>query len=124
LTNAHVCDFNQQIALIEKTVALRTSNTFTVELRSDPGSGISLQFIGIDNTPPTIIATLDKTANAAGWNNTNVIVTFTCSDTTSGIATCPAPVNMTTEGANQIVSGTAADRAGNTANASVAFMPS
>ena len=53
--------------------------------------------------------------NSAGWNNSNVTVTFTCADTMSGIATCPNPVTVMTEGANQVVSGTATDRAGNRA---------
>jgi hypothetical protein len=57
--------------------------------------------------------------NGRGWNNTPVTVTFSCADTGSGIATCPTPAVVTAEGANQIVSGTAVDTAGNTATASV-----
>ncbi|MEK7422497.1 MAG: IPT/TIG domain-containing protein, partial [Actinomycetota bacterium] len=45
-------------------------------------------------------------------------VTFSCSDTLSGVATCPAAVVASTDGADQIVSGTAADHAGNNASAS------
>src|SRR6185436_7052280 len=52
-------------------------------------------------------------ANAAGWNNTNVTVTFTCADSGSGIATCPAAATVTTEGTGLTVTGTAVDRAGN-----------
>jgi hypothetical protein len=48
-----------------------------------------------------------------------VTVTFTCSDKTSGVASCPAPVTISTEIANKLVSGTATDLAGNTATASV-----
>ena len=46
-------------------------------------------------------------------------VTFTCSDKTSGVASCPSPVTASTEGTNQVVSGTATDLAGNTASTSV-----
>jgi hypothetical protein len=57
--------------------------------------------------------------NAAGWHNTDVTVTFTCSDAASGVATCPTPVLVATEGADQLVSGTATDRAGNSSSTSV-----
>ncbi len=56
--------------------------------------------------------------NSSGWNNTDVTATFTCGDTVSGIATCTAPVIVTSEGQNQVVSGTAMDLAGNSASVS------
>jgi len=114
-------DFNQPALLIRKTVKLLGANTLTVELRSIPDSGITIQFAGIDNTPPTITAFVSRPANAAGWYNADVVVSFTCSDLTSGIASCPAPVTVSTEGANQTITGTAVDGAGNTASASVAI---
>ncbi len=70
--------------------------------------------VRIDKTGPTITAVLSPTPNAAGWNNSNVTVTFTCSDSLSGIATCSAPQTVTTDGAAQHVSGSATDNAGNT----------
>jgi hypothetical protein len=48
-----------------------------------------------------------------------VTVKFTCADATSGVAECPADVTVTTEGAGQVVTGTAKDKAGNTATTSV-----
>lgn len=75
--------------------------------------------INIDRTPPTITGAINPPPNAAGWNNTAVTVTFTCADADSGIATCPAPVQLATEGANQQVTGTAVDKAGNVAQATV-----
>jgi hypothetical protein len=62
--------------------------------------------------PPTITASPAPAANAAGWNNTNASVTFTCADPILGIASCSPPVQFTTEGANQTASGTAVNRAG------------
>ena len=38
-----------------------------------------------------------RAANGAGWNKTNVTVTFTCGDSLSGIASCTAPQTVTTE---------------------------
>jgi alpha-tubulin suppressor-like RCC1 family protein len=75
--------------------------------------------ITIDKTPPTITTTVSPGPNANGWNNTNVTVTFTCSDSLSGIASCPAPIAVTTEGAGQEIIDTAVDKAGNSATARV-----
>ncbi len=75
--------------------------------------------IKIDKTPPTITASSTPAANAFGWNNTDVTVTSTCNDATSGVYSCTGLVTVTKEGANQIITGTAVDIAGNTATASV-----
>jgi hypothetical protein len=71
--------------------------------------------LNIDKTPPTISSSIDPTANVNGWNNSDVTVSFDCDDALSGIATCTNPVTVSTEGANQSVSGTAVDVADNTA---------
>jgi hypothetical protein len=75
--------------------------------------------VSIDLTTPVITAAASPAPNANGWNNTPVTVTFTCSDALSGIATCPAAQTVSTQGAGQIVSGTATDKAGNSASASL-----
>jgi hypothetical protein len=75
--------------------------------------------LNIDKTQPLITVSLSRQPNASGWNDSDVTVTFTCSDTLSGIASCPAPVTVTTEGAGQVITGAAADKAGNTATVSV-----
>lgn len=75
--------------------------------------------VNIDTVDPTIASTLDPaTANAAGWYAADVSVGFTCSDAGSGIATCAGGTTLA-EGAGQSVTGTATDRAGNTATAIV-----
>jgi hypothetical protein len=74
--------------------------------------------VQIDLTPPTITSSQSPPANAAGWNNSNVTVSLTCNDDFSGVASCSAPINVSTEGAGQIISGTATDKAGNTASTS------
>jgi hypothetical protein len=75
--------------------------------------------VTIDTTAPAITGSTAPPPNAAGWNSTAPTVAFTCSDATSGIATCPPPVSVTSEGERSI-SGTATDRAGNNATAAVA----
>jgi hypothetical protein len=74
--------------------------------------------VRIDRDAPTITTAQAPAPNGAGWNSTNVTVTFTCNDSLSGIASCTSPQSVTTEGASQAVSGTAVDNAGNTAFAS------
>lgn len=64
---------------------------------------------------PTIAASIAPAANGFGWHNTPVTVTFTCTNAVS----CPGPVTVSTEGAAQVVTRTAANAAGATASASV-----
>lgn len=75
-----------------------------------------------DVTPPSITAAAtnaDGSPYLAGtWTNQTVTVRFTCSDTGSGIASCPADQAFAADGITLAASGTAADRAGNTATAS------
>ena len=75
--------------------------------------------VNIDKTRPAVSAVVSPPANAAGWNNTDVRVSFTCGDATSKVARCPDPVTVTSEGAGQVVNGTAVDVAGNQSTASV-----
>ena len=108
---------------LSRRVAIQAGkNELEVEVRGKHGTSFTLEIAAdtaADTTPPTITAQAAPPANANHWNNTTVTVSFTCADSGSGIATCPAPVVVTAEGANQSVSGTAIDKAGNKATASV-----
>src|SRR5437763_2202439 len=73
----------------------------------------------VDKTPPTITGAASPAANAAGWNNSDVTVSFTCADALSAVASCAGPTILTSDGAAQSVTGTASDNAGNTASATV-----
>ncbi|HSB76339.1 MAG TPA: Ig-like domain-containing protein [Terriglobales bacterium] len=68
--------------------------------------------LNLDLTPPSISAVAAPAPNQAGWNNTPVTVSFSCGDSLSGIAVCPAPATVSSDGVSQ-VSGTAVDKAGN-----------
>ena len=76
--------------------------------------------INIDRTPPTISGSRSPAANPNGWNNTDVTVSFACSDALSGLAAgSPPPDTILGEGANQSVTKSCADNAGNSASATV-----
>lgn len=75
--------------------------------------------VSIDRTPPTISAATNIAPNGAGWFHGAVVVSFSCSDSLSGVATCPDPVTMDQQGADQQVTGVAVDRAGNQATATL-----
>ena len=62
---------------------------------------------------PGVTASVVPLPNAAGWNNSDVTVTFACQDSGSGIQTCPPPQTVTAEGINTNTA-TAADPLGNT----------
>ena len=72
-----------------------------------------------DTTAPTITAMAQPAANANGWNNTDVTVSFTCEDEPggSGVGSVDGPTTLTAEGAGQSVTGTCTDNAGNPASA-------
>jgi hypothetical protein len=86
-----------------------------VEDRTAPGHEISLK---IDGVPP-VIEGHRTLANALGWNNTDVTVSFQCTDAESGIAGCTDPVTLSNEGADQSADGNALDNAGNSSTTTV-----
>jgi uncharacterized protein YjiK len=73
-----------------------------------------------DTTPPTIVATATPVANANGWNNTNVTVSYTCTDAGSGVDTAAGSLGDDVLTASGTATGTCVDRAGNSADASYA----
>ena len=86
--------------------------------------------VRIDTALPTITGSRSPAQQASGWNNTDVTVSFTCDDPkqgatqgnpgfASGIKTCPPSQTVTTDGANQSVTGKAVDVADNEATATV-----
>lgn len=80
--------------------------------------GTAIKHLSFDGTPPFITSSRTPAANAFGWTNGDVTVSFACSDITSGIESCaPGSQVVSTEGAGQAVTGTAVDKAGNQASA-------
>ena len=112
-------DFNSGSRTLVRSISLRATNRLTVELRGAPSGRIRLLIAGVDLDLPAITATMSPALNAFGWSALPVRVTFVCTDSGSGIASCTAPVLVTAEGANQPVTGTAVDRVGNTSSTTV-----
>ena len=82
-------------------------------------SATARRILRIDRTPPTIQGGATRNPNENGWHKANVTVHFECTDAVSGIASCSPDQQVRTEGANQSVSGTAIDNAGNKATKTV-----
>ena len=72
-----------------------------------------------DTSIPTILGRVAPSSNANGWNNTDVAVTFTCSDIASSIVTCDGDSTLAREGDRQSVGGIAIDSVGNIATATL-----
>jgi len=74
----------------------------------------------IDSLSPGITGSASPAPNSAGWNRTDVQVTFSCGDGAgSGVAACGPDVTLSNEGRGQEATGTASDAAGNSATATV-----
>ena len=73
----------------------------------------------IDKTPPTIEGAPTTLANAYGWYNADVTIHFEASDFPSGLSTVTPDHTLSDEGADQSVTGTATDNAGNSASYTV-----
>ena len=73
--------------------------------------------VNVDTDAPTITGVATPAANAFGWNNTAVDVTFSCADIVSGlqagIAGCSGDTTLSNDGMGQSAHGDAVDAAGN-----------
>lgn len=107
----------------EVTLTDETDGTvLTCTATSDGGTASKSVTVKIDKTKPIITGTPLPSANGAGWNKTDVEVSFLCAETgtvQSGIVTnTVAGETLTTEGAGQSVTntGSCVDAAGNEAD--------
>ncbi len=89
--------------------AMGTCTDLAGNSASDTQTGIN-----IDKTAPLIMFDSRTAPNANGWNNSNVQVTWTCSDALSGAVSQSVNQSVSSEGANLSSTGTCSDLAGNT----------
>jgi len=75
----------------------------------------------IDKTPPTITARRETPPNANGWNNTDVLCSYTASDALSGLPAglAAGTFTFTAEGSHQSHTFTVTDLAGNSASVAI-----
>ncbi|MEO7369627.1 MAG: Ig-like domain-containing protein, partial [Ilumatobacteraceae bacterium] len=89
-----------------------TNGSHVIAVTGSDGSAASVT-VRLDTTPPQITATMLPAANAAGWRNSTVTATFTCTDSGSGVDVCPVPVSTgLLQGDNLVLTGTGTDKAG------------
>jgi hypothetical protein len=101
----------------QNITADQPATTYSCSATSAGGSaGPESVTIKRDATLPTISGDRSPDANAYGWNDTDVAVSFQCEDNLSGVASCGPDQTLSSEGAGQSVTGKAVDEAGNSAS--------
>jgi hypothetical protein len=96
-----------------------TGKTFTCSATSDGGTTTVSKTIKVDMTPPSTTATPSRPADANGWYNHAVSVSFSGTDATSGISSCSsAKTYASPDSASASVTGSCTDNAGNVGTAS------
>lgn len=107
------------------TVVASNGYTSTGTTLACSGASTSTQVSYVeDNSGPTTRAVLSPPANAAGWNNTDVTVSWTAVDPLSGPAG-PQPFQtntITTEGPTPVTTPGQVDRLGNLGSGGLAFV--
>jgi microsomal dipeptidase-like Zn-dependent dipeptidase len=75
----------------------------------------------IDKTPPTItyVSRSPEQPNQHGWYDTPITVTWSCADTLSGVVAAEVTETLSTDGADQSLTGQCVDQAGNVAEETV-----
>jgi Chitobiase/beta-hexosaminidase C-terminal domain/Glucodextranase, domain B/Bacterial Ig-like domain (group 2) len=105
------------------TGPIAVTTSITLRAKTFQGTSIDnyelIENYVIDSVAPVITTTLNPPPNPAGWNRSPVRVEFSCADLESGVASCPSPVLFDTNGANQSITVTASDAAGNQATKTV-----
>lgn len=93
----------------------------TLTCTATSAGGTSLQSVTIkrDATAPTITGAPTTSPNANGWYNSDVTVSYTASDSLSGLVSPPSNTVISTEGSSQSTSQTVTDLAGNSETATV-----
>jgi hypothetical protein len=108
----------------ETSTGTFTSTGSCTDNAGNSSNPVSFSPIQIDKTPPVISGSAAPGANGAGWNNTDVTVSFTCADELGGSGidgNTVAGATVSTEGSGQSVtnSGACTDKAGNTADSAM-----
>ena len=91
-----------------------TGTTLTCSATSDGGTTTVSKTLKLDKTPPAVSATPGRAADANGWYNRAVSVSFSATDGMSGVDSCVAPQSYSgPDSVGASVSGSCVDKAGN-----------
>ncbi len=104
---------------IISTEGASQSITGTAIDKAGNSASTTVSGINIDKTPPIIIGSRTPAPNINDWNNVDVTVHFDCSDGLSGVDHCTPDLIASIEVGGMSVVGTAKDKAGNPAIATV-----
>jgi Bacterial Ig-like domain/Bacterial Ig domain len=101
--------------------AITVTSDDCTDLAGNHAAGVSSAAYQIDKSKPVITGSRTPAANGFGWNNTDVVVSFSCADQVglSGVdSDTVAGTTISAEGANQSFTntGSCTDKAGNTAD--------
>lgn len=98
----------------QSITADQSEQTYSCSATSAGGSADNVDVkIKRDGTAPSASASASPAANGNGWNKSDVTVSFSGTDATSGVASCSVDVVLSSEAAGQSASGTCTDNAGN-----------
>jgi hypothetical protein len=92
-----------------------TTITYYATDNTNSTSAIQTVTVKLDKTLPTLTWGTVPPANAAGWHNAAVMISYTAADSLSGVASATpvSPVVISTQGSNQTQAVTVTDVAGN-----------
>jgi hypothetical protein len=108
--------YDEENGVVVGEKGMHTIRYWSVDKAGNADAAKSID-VWIDGIKPTISAkrTEASAANEHGWNNGDVVIHFECADGETDIASCDPDGILTNEGADQWVTGTAVDVAGNSA---------
>ncbi len=115
-TGSGIASCSPSAVISEEGRAKTTTGTATDNAGN---TATATQTVNLDKTPPVVTGSrVPAAGNTHGWNNTDVVASFTTTDPLSGVATAAAGETFG-QGANQSVTGTGTDVAGNSASDTV-----
>jgi hypothetical protein len=94
----------------------------TCSATSDGGDSSSSVWIRVDKTPPSVVAAPDRAADVSDWYNRALTIGFSGADLTSGLVACSPAIHYAgPDNPTATVSGSCADKAGNSTPVSLTF---
>jgi hypothetical protein len=95
--------------------------TSTCKAESDGGITAVTKTVKLDKTAPAVSGAAGRGADANGWYNKPVTVSFSGTDATSGVAGCSSAGYLGPDNPGAVVTGTCRDYAGNVGSGSFAL---